>query len=137
MRSSVEPHTIASETAQNANWNSNLASTVASDDAHHRERLGAVAGELEEEPVASQDRARDAEHVRAAEGERKADRPVADRRDRQVREDLRDPVPAFFTREKPISSIAKPACMNSTSTAAMNTNSVFVGTVSPSVPSIA
>ena len=44
------------------------------------------------------------------------------------------PVPAFFEREKPISSRAKPACMNSTSTAAMNTSSVFSGTVSPSTP---
>jgi hypothetical protein len=31
MRSSVEPQTIASDTAQNANWNSHLASTVASE----------------------------------------------------------------------------------------------------------
>ena len=31
MRSSVEPQTIARDTAQNANWNSHLASTVASE----------------------------------------------------------------------------------------------------------
>ena len=44
------------------------------------------------------------------------------------------PVPAFFEREKPISSRAKPACMNSTSTAARNTSIVFSGTVSPNTP---
>jgi hypothetical protein len=47
------------------------------------------------------------------------------------------PVPAFLAREKPISSIAKPACMNRTSTAATKTNIVFVVTVSASLPSIA
>ena len=31
IRSSVEPHTMASDTAQNANWNSHFDSTVASD----------------------------------------------------------------------------------------------------------
>ena len=31
MRSRVEPQTMASETAQNANWNRNFESTVASD----------------------------------------------------------------------------------------------------------
>jgi hypothetical protein len=31
IRSRVEPQTIASETAQNANWNSHFASTVASE----------------------------------------------------------------------------------------------------------
>ena len=31
MRSSVEPQTMASDTAQKANWNSHLASTVASE----------------------------------------------------------------------------------------------------------
>ena len=46
-------------------------------------------------------------------------------------------VPAFFAREKPISRQAKPACMNRTSTAAMTTQSVFVATVSGSVPSMA
>ena len=45
------------------------------------------------------------------------------------------PVPAFLAREKPISSIAKPACMNSTSTAAMTTQRVFCATVSDSLPS--
>ena len=38
------------------------------------------------------------------------------------------PVPAFFMREKPISSMANPACMNSTSTAATTTQRVFTGT---------
>ena len=33
IRSSVEPQTMASETAQNANWKRNLASTVALDTA--------------------------------------------------------------------------------------------------------
>ena len=47
------------------------------------------------------------------------------------------PVPAFFMREKPISSIAKPACMKSTSTAASTTHMVLVETVSPSLPSMA
>ena len=40
------------------------------------------------------------------------------------------PVPAFFMREKPISSMANPACMKRTSTAAMITHMVFTGTVS-------
>ena len=40
------------------------------------------------------------------------------------------PVPAFFMREKPISSMANPACMNRTSTAATITHMVFTGTVS-------
>ena len=44
------------------------------------------------------------------------------------------PVPAFFEREKPISSMAKPACMNSTSTAAKNTSIVLSATVSPRTP---
>ena len=47
------------------------------------------------------------------------------------------PVPAFFMREKPISSMANPACMKSTSTAATTTQRVFTGTDSGSVPSMA
>ncbi len=50
---------------------------------------------------------------------------------------LATPVPAFLPRENPISSIAKPACINSTSTAAMTTHMVLIGTVSPRVPSTA
>ena len=42
------------------------------------------------------------------------------------------PVPTFLPREKPISSSAKPACMNSTRTAATITHIVLMGTVSPS-----
>jgi hypothetical protein len=47
------------------------------------------------------------------------------------------PVPAFFPRENPISSIAKPACISRTKMAAMTTHIVLIGTVSPSLPSIA
>jgi hypothetical protein len=47
------------------------------------------------------------------------------------------PVPAFFAREKPISSMANPACMNRTSTAAITTQRVLTGTVSASFPSTA
>jgi hypothetical protein len=42
--------------------------------------------------------------------------------------------PAFFMRESPVSNMAKPACMNSTRTAAMTTHNVLMALVS-SAPS--
>ena len=89
IRSSVVPQTMASETAQNANWNSHLASIVASERPRPLGKNAClrIAEALQHEPGGPDQvalaRAR-------AEREREADGVVGHRGDRQVDEDLGD-----------------------------------------------
>ena len=80
MRSIVVPQTIASDTAQKTNWKKNFAGTAALENS--------IAGNSRRVGRAEEGALGAGEPARAAEGEREADGPVADRRDREVREDL-------------------------------------------------
>ena len=92
IRSSVVPHTIASETAQKTNWKNHFDSIVALDRSitgsrvivRHAVRDREV-GQWVKKPLMADDAA-----GRPAEGEHEADGPPGDRGDREVREDLRD-----------------------------------------------
>ena len=108
IRSSVVPQTIASETAQKTNWKNHFDSIVASESAHHRERLLRVAVVAQEEAVGADDR-RPAPNAKA--------KPTAQYMIAAIEKFVRifaTTVPAFLPREKPISRNAKPACMNIT-----------------------
>ena len=90
MRSSVVPQTIASETAQNANWKSHLASIVASDRPRPLGKNASCGVPLE----ALQQEAGGADQVALArpraEREGEADGVVTHGRDREVDQDLGD-----------------------------------------------
>jgi hypothetical protein len=120
------PHTIASDTAQNENWNIHFVSIVASK-AHHRERRLWIAVAAQEEPVVADDLA-------DAEREGEADGPVHEPGDRKLVRIFATTVPAFFAREKPISRKAKPACMKITSSAATITQIELIATLSGNAP---
>ena len=81
MRSSVVPQTIASETAQKANWKKNLAGTAAPENS--------IAGKADWADGAEEGALGAGEPAGAAEGEREPDGPVAERGDREVGDDLR------------------------------------------------
>src|SRR6266545_539034 len=98
-RSIIVPDTMASDTAQNTNWNHHLAEagTV----------LAAMAGRSSLEP-----------------GLNVGKKPLQPK----IVITLATIVPTFFMRLKPTSSMAKPACMNITSTAATMTHTVSAPT---------
>ena len=95
---------------------------------HHGERLQRVAVVAQEEPVMADD-------VADAEGEGEADRPVHDRRDREVGEDLRDSRCLRSCRGRSRSPGRRsPACMNITKQPAMITHSELIATESGRTP---
>ena len=109
MRSSVVPHTMASETAQKTNWKNHFASTVASE----RPITGkAVCGSPKSR------RKKPWVPMMCPSGPPNANaNPTAQYRMPAIEKlvtILAMTVPAFLPREKPISRNAKPACMNIT-----------------------
>src|SRR3954469_19769588 len=109
MRSSVVPHTMASETAQNTNWKNHFASIVASD----RPMIGhAFCGSPKSR------RKNPCVPITWPIGPPNANaKPTAQYRSPAIEKFVRIfaiTVPAFLARENPISRNAKPACMNIT-----------------------
>ena len=122
MRSSVVPQTIASETAQNTNWKNRSAAGLMFTTFSSGMSLAAEAAScptLRKKPCvpaiapAPPNASANPHAQYAIEAIEKLSRIFA------------TPAPAFFMREKPISSSAKPACMNITSTPATITQVVL------------
>src|SRR5215212_8381297 len=126
------PHTIAKETAQNATWKRNLAesgtcvqespaeTSLTCPDGTARNQPSVPASALPEPKARAKPKA---QNSRAA---------IA-----RLTSILATTLPTFFIREKPTSSIANPACMKSTRTAATITHTVSMAsersaTVGPS-----
>ena len=138
MRSSVVPHTIASETAQKTNWKNHFASIVALE-------MPITGNAWSASPPWPKSRRKNPPSwpMKLPTGPPKAnakpDRPVtrAPAIEKFVKI-LATTVPAFLPREKPISRNAKPACMNITKQAATTSQSVLIAAdcgKGPRVPS--
>src|SRR5437899_6391021 len=125
-RSSMVPDTMASDTAQNTNWNHHLAEagTVLPDIAgRSRCEPGLKVGKNPDQPMTGNS------HVAAApnaSAKPTAQYTMADTP--KLVMTFATTVPTFFIRLKPTSSIAKPACMNITNTAATTTQTVSAPT---------
>ena len=118
MRSSVVPHTIARETAQNMNWKTMNAvvEPLISPSTRPPLMLPPIEKKNPESP-----------RILPAPPKASA-KPTAHHAIEAIEKLARIfamPVPAFFPREKPISRNAKPACMNITSTVATSTHVRF------------
>ena len=126
-RSSVVPQTIASETAQKANWKKNFDSMVASE--------SPITGNAS---CGSPKSCRKKPSLPAMVPTPKARaNPQAHQQIAAIEKFVRifaTTVPAFFPREKPISRKAKPACMKKTTIAATITHIELIATESGSTP---
>src|ERR1035437_2368576 len=126
VRSSIVPHTIASDTAQNTNSKKNLAAAGAVE--------AAKAGRFIVEPGLN-DGAKPLKPIRLFTNPLAAPNANANPSSQYTIElmlrltmILATTVPTFFMRVKPTSSMANPACMKSTSTAATITQTVSAAT---------
>src|SRR5919199_5726310 len=126
VRSIIVPQTIASETAQNTNWNMNLAAAGAV--------LPAIAGRFRCEPglkVGKKPLPPNSGNSQEAVAPKASAKPTAQYANEATLKfvtTLATTVPTFFMREKPTSSIPNPACMNMTRTAATTTQTVSAPT---------
>jgi len=126
VRSSIVPHTIASDTAQNTNSKKNLAAAGAVEPTS--------AGRFIVDPGWN-DGAKPLKPMRLLTNPDAAPKAKANPTSQYTMElmlrltmTLATTVPTFFMRVKPTSSMAKPACMKSTSTAATTTHTVSAAT---------
>ncbi len=111
MRSSVVPHTIASETAQNMNWNSMNAAV----------EPPTVPATRPVETFSPKLKKRASSPISQPAPPKAMPKPIAHQAIVAIEKFARiftTPWPTFLPREKPISSSAKPACMNMTRTVA-------------------
>ncbi len=130
-RSIIVPDTMASDTAQNTNWNHHLADagTV----------LAAIAGRSSFEPgenVGMKPLNPTTGKSQVAAAPNASAKPIAQYAIEATPKfvmTLATMVPTFFMRLKPTSSMAKPACMNITSTAATITQTVSAPTPAAAV----
>ncbi len=133
MRSSVEPQTIASETAQNTNWKNHLDSTVALRRPMTGNAVGRVAEAREHEARAADEAARG----RSGSLPNANAKPTKYQQIAAIEKFVRifaTIVPAFFWLEKPISRNMKPHCMNITTMPATITHSELKPTESGRTP---
>ena len=124
MRSSVEPQTIASETAQKTNWKKNFASTVTLKMPMTGNAVERVA-EVAQQEAGAADEAGQAARApcrRRARSRRSTSMIAAIEKFVRIFATI---VPAFFCREKPISRSMNPACMNITTMPATITHIVL------------
>src|SRR5215472_1353688 len=125
-RSSIVPDTIARETAQKTNWNHHLADAGT--------RLADMAGRSSVEPglkVGKKPLQPMIGNSHAAAAPNASAKPTAQYTMADTPKlvmTFATTVPTFFIRLKPTSSIAKPACMNITNTAATTTQTVSAPT---------
>ena len=122
MRSSVVPQTIASDTAQNMNWNSMNAAvepTISSP-----ANVLPVENKKPESPNSQPPPPNASANPQAHHAIEAIEKLTTI---------LAIPIPAFFPREKPISRNANPACMNITSTAATRIHSTFTSSTTVSM----
>src|SRR3954447_10732639 len=127
MRSSVVPHTMASETAQKTNWKNHFDSTVASEKPMIGKAVDGSPKSFRKNPSWP---------MIFPDPKAKA-KPTAQYMIAAIEKFVRifaTTVPAFLPREKPISRKAKPACMNMTTIAATITQIELMPTVSGSLP---
>ena len=111
VRSSIAPKTIASDTAAKTTWKKKVASKF----------VLLYASEAKSSPVLllSMNQPLEPDEVVAgAEADREADRPEHEEVIDRLMRIFPITAPAFFMRDSPTSSIAKPACMNRTRIAA-------------------
>src|SRR4051795_6150389 len=129
MRSSVVPHTMASETAQKTNWKNHFASTVASDRHMTGKACCGSPKSRRKKPLVPMMWPSPPPKANA--------KPTAQYMIPAIEKlvtILAMTVPAFLPREKPISRNAKPACMNMTRQPATITQVELMPTVSGSLP---
>src|SRR3954453_3356431 len=123
LRSSVVPHTMASETAQKRNWKNHFDSTVALDSPMIGKALAGSPKLTRKNPWCP---------MIFPSGPPKANaKPTAQYMSPAIEKFVRIlamTVPEFLPREKPISRNAKPACMNMTSTPARITQTELIAT---------
>src|SRR5215213_3954667 len=128
MRSSVVPHTIASETAQKTNWKNHFDSTVASEKPMTVKASAGSPKSCRNQPVLPH---------RSPVPPNASAKPTAQYASPAIEKFISTfatTVPAFLPREKPISRNANPACMNITSTPATITHIELIPTESGSLP---
>src|ERR687893_2507559 len=122
------PHTIARETAQKATWNRNLAeSGTCVHESPAYTSLTWPAGTARNQPCVPK-MALPVPKVIAKPTAKNSNAAMA-----RLTRILATTLPTFFIREKPTSSIANPACMNNTSTAATITQTVSSASESSAV----
>ena len=127
MRSSVVPHTMASETAQKTNWKNHFDSMVASERPMIGKAFCGSPKSRRKKPCVPMTWPRSPPKAKA--------KPTAQYRIAAIEKFVRilaTTVPAFLPREKPISRKAKPACMNMTKQPATITQSELMPTESGS-----
>src|SRR3954465_12750621 len=115
IRSSVVPHTMASETAQKTNWKNHFDSTVASEKPMIGKAVDGAPKSFRKNPCGP----------RIFPDPKGKAKPTAQYMSAAIEKFVRifaTTVPAFLPREKPISKNAKPACMNMTRQAATITH---------------
>ena len=133
IRSSVVPHTIARDTAQNMNWNS-MNAAVEPPISPSTRLPALIVLPVEKKNPESPSSAPAPPNASAKPQAHHAIDAIE-----KLTTIFAIPMPAFFPREKPISRKANPACMNITRTAATSTHVTFssVTTVSSDGPSCA
>src|SRR5215213_8802475 len=132
MRSSVEPQTIASDTAQKTNWKKNFDSTIALESPITGNASVGSPKPCSMKPVPPTRPPR----LLGSEPNANA-KPTKYQQIAAIEKFVRTfatTVPAFFWREKPISRNMKPACMNITTMAATITQRVLNPTESGRTP---
>src|SRR4051794_34917909 len=132
MRSSVVPHTIASETAQKTNWKNHFDSIVASDRPITGKACCGSPKARSRKPCVPMTWPRPPPKAKA--------KPTAQYMSPAIEKlvtILAITVPAFLPREKPISRNAKPACMNITRMPATSTHTELSATEDGNTPSTA
>ena len=132
MRSSVEPQTIASETAQKTNWKKNFDSTMAFESPMTGNASVGSPKSRSMKPVPPMS----PPMPPGSEPNANA-KPTKYQQIAAIEKFVRTfatTVPAFFWREKPISRNMKPACMNMTTIAATMTHRVLNPTESGRTP---
>src|SRR5512132_3392380 len=132
MRSSVVPHTMASETAQKTNWKNHFDSMVASERPMIGKAFCGSPKSRRKNPVSPMTWPVAPPKANA--------KPTAQYKIAAIEKFVRilaTTVPAFLPREKPISRKAKPACMNITKQPAMITHSELIATESGRTPLLA
>src|SRR5918998_2319053 len=135
VRSSIVPQTLASDTAQNATWKRNLAeSGTCVQESPPYTSLTWSGGTAKNQPCVP---------ISALPVPKASAKPTPQKSSAAMARLIRifaTTLPTFFIREKPTSSIANPACMNSTRQAATMTHTVSIAsersaTVGPSCAS--
>src|SRR5215212_11355913 len=127
MRSSVVPHTIASETAQKTNWKKNFDSTVASESPMTGNAFAGSPKSCRRKPWCPA----------TLPAPKASANPTAHQHTAAIEKFVRifaTTVPAFLPREKPIARNANPACMNITRQPATITQIELIATELGSTP---